>query len=160
MSKPVCVVVGVGEGNGAALARAFSNEGMAVALLARRTAFTTKLARELTRTVNRCGAQGAMHSTHPPATAGLSRSRNPGRKAARLRVVQVQIRDRLIAQHSGYRLAQIRALNHIGVNHVVPFVEGADRYKAARQHLRHRSNVRKGLFGLLAYEDGVAGAIR
>jgi NAD(P)-dependent dehydrogenase (short-subunit alcohol dehydrogenase family) len=47
MNKPICVVVGVGEGNGAALARAFSDEGMAVALLARGTDFTAKLAREL-----------------------------------------------------------------------------------------------------------------
>jgi NAD(P)-dependent dehydrogenase (short-subunit alcohol dehydrogenase family) len=47
MNKPICVVAGVGEGNGAALARAFSNEGMAVALLARGTDFSAKLAREL-----------------------------------------------------------------------------------------------------------------
>ena len=47
MTKPVCVVVGVGEGNGAALARAFAAEGMAVALLARTTDFTSALAEEL-----------------------------------------------------------------------------------------------------------------
>jgi NAD(P)-dependent dehydrogenase (short-subunit alcohol dehydrogenase family) len=47
MTKPLCVVVGVGEGNGAALARAFARTGMAVALLARRTDFTRDLAREL-----------------------------------------------------------------------------------------------------------------
>ncbi|HZD53621.1 MAG TPA: SDR family NAD(P)-dependent oxidoreductase, partial [Woeseiaceae bacterium] len=47
MSKPVCVVAGVGEGNGAALARAFSNDGMAVALLARSTDFSAGLAQEL-----------------------------------------------------------------------------------------------------------------
>jgi NAD(P)-dependent dehydrogenase (short-subunit alcohol dehydrogenase family) len=47
MSKSVCAVVGVGEGNGAALARAFAGTGMAVALLARRTDFTSKLADEL-----------------------------------------------------------------------------------------------------------------
>lgn len=47
MGKDVCVVVGVGEGNGAALARAFSKEGMAVALLARDADFTSKLAKEL-----------------------------------------------------------------------------------------------------------------
>jgi NAD(P)-dependent dehydrogenase (short-subunit alcohol dehydrogenase family) len=47
MGKPVCAVVGVGEGNGAALARAFARTGMAVALLARRTDFTSDLAREL-----------------------------------------------------------------------------------------------------------------
>ena len=47
MSKPVCVIAGVGEGNGAALARAFSNEGMSVALLARGTDFSEKLAKEL-----------------------------------------------------------------------------------------------------------------
>lgn len=47
MSKPVCVVAGVGEGNGAALARAFAGAGMAVALLARGTSFTGPLAGEL-----------------------------------------------------------------------------------------------------------------
>lgn len=47
MAKPVCVVVGVGEGNGAALARAFAREGMAVAQLARGTDYTNSLADEL-----------------------------------------------------------------------------------------------------------------
>jgi len=47
MAKPVCAVVGVGEGNGAALARAFAAEGMALALLARSTDFTSTLAEEL-----------------------------------------------------------------------------------------------------------------
>jgi len=44
MSTPLCVIIGVGEGNGAALARAFSKAGMAVALLARKAEFTAKLA--------------------------------------------------------------------------------------------------------------------
>ena len=47
MSTPICVIVGVGEGNGAALARAFSKAGMAVALLARQSEFTAKLAATL-----------------------------------------------------------------------------------------------------------------
>jgi len=47
MSKPVCVVVGVGPGNGAALACRFHAEGYAVGLLARSTELTTELAREL-----------------------------------------------------------------------------------------------------------------
>jgi NAD(P)-dependent dehydrogenase (short-subunit alcohol dehydrogenase family) len=47
MKNPVCAIVGVGEGNGAALARAFARSGMATALLARRTDFTSNLAREL-----------------------------------------------------------------------------------------------------------------
>ena len=47
MTKPVCVVVGVGEGNGAALARAFAREGMRLALLARRTEYSSALAEEL-----------------------------------------------------------------------------------------------------------------
>ncbi len=47
MKKPLCVVVGVGPGNGAALARAFSEAGMAVALLARRTEFSSQLANQL-----------------------------------------------------------------------------------------------------------------
>jgi NAD(P)-dependent dehydrogenase (short-subunit alcohol dehydrogenase family) len=45
--KPVCAVAGVGPGNGAAFARRFATEGYAVALLARRTELTQKLASEL-----------------------------------------------------------------------------------------------------------------
>lgn len=47
MSKPVCVVVGVGPGNGAAIARRFHASGYTVALLARSTELTSKLAQEL-----------------------------------------------------------------------------------------------------------------
>jgi len=44
---PVCAVVGVGPGNGEAFARRFSADGYAVALMARRTDLTAKLAAEL-----------------------------------------------------------------------------------------------------------------
>lgn len=47
MSKAVCAVVGVGPGNGAALARRFHAAGYAVALLARSTDLVGALAREL-----------------------------------------------------------------------------------------------------------------
>ncbi|HSS38922.1 MAG TPA: SDR family NAD(P)-dependent oxidoreductase, partial [Polyangia bacterium] len=47
MNKPVCVVVGVGPGNGAALARRFHREGYAVALLARSADLIAALAQEL-----------------------------------------------------------------------------------------------------------------
>jgi NAD(P)-dependent dehydrogenase (short-subunit alcohol dehydrogenase family) len=46
-SKKVCVVIGVGPGNGAALARRFAKEGYAVALLARTTATSEALAASL-----------------------------------------------------------------------------------------------------------------
>ncbi|MBX5481127.1 MAG: SDR family NAD(P)-dependent oxidoreductase [Myxococcaceae bacterium] len=45
--RPVCVVVGVGPGNGAAFARRFAAEGYAVALLARTTHFSEELAKTL-----------------------------------------------------------------------------------------------------------------
>lgn len=45
--KKICVVVGVGPGNGAALARRFAAEGFAVALLARTAETTRKLAEDL-----------------------------------------------------------------------------------------------------------------
>jgi NAD(P)-dependent dehydrogenase (short-subunit alcohol dehydrogenase family) len=45
--KPVCAVIGVGPGNGAALARRFAAAGYAVALLARGSGTTGPLAREL-----------------------------------------------------------------------------------------------------------------
>jgi NAD(P)-dependent dehydrogenase (short-subunit alcohol dehydrogenase family) len=44
---PLCVVAGVGPGNGAAFARRFAAEGYAVALLARTTGLTNKLTNEL-----------------------------------------------------------------------------------------------------------------
>ncbi len=47
MTKKVCVVVGVGPGNGAALACKFAGEGYSVALLARTTATTEPLAKSL-----------------------------------------------------------------------------------------------------------------
>src|SRR5438552_19120465 len=47
MAAPVCVVVGVGPGNGAAFARRFAKAGYAVALLARQTKYSSKLATEL-----------------------------------------------------------------------------------------------------------------
>lgn len=47
MSKPICVVVGVGPGNGAAIARKFSEAGQRVVLLARTIDFISALAAEL-----------------------------------------------------------------------------------------------------------------
>jgi NAD(P)-dependent dehydrogenase (short-subunit alcohol dehydrogenase family) len=47
--EPVCAVVGVGPGNGAAFARRFAAEGYAVALLARTTELSLKLASTLPR---------------------------------------------------------------------------------------------------------------
>jgi NAD(P)-dependent dehydrogenase (short-subunit alcohol dehydrogenase family) len=47
MSQRVCVVVGVGPGNGAAFAERFAKEGYAVALLARSTSFIDELAARL-----------------------------------------------------------------------------------------------------------------
>lgn len=47
MNKPVCVVVGVGPGNGAAIAHRFAASGYVVALLARSTTITNVLAGEL-----------------------------------------------------------------------------------------------------------------
>jgi len=47
LQTPVCVVVGVGAGNGAALARRFTTAGYRVALLARSVQVTQKLATEL-----------------------------------------------------------------------------------------------------------------
>lgn len=47
MSKPVCVVVGIGPGNGEAFSRRFDREGYKVALLSRSTDYSEKLAGEL-----------------------------------------------------------------------------------------------------------------
>lgn len=47
MAKPVCVVVGVGPGNGSAIARKFAHQGYAVALLARHLEKLSDLQQEL-----------------------------------------------------------------------------------------------------------------
>ncbi len=47
MNKPVCVVLGVGPGNGEAFARKFSEQGYALALLSRSPRTTEKIAGEL-----------------------------------------------------------------------------------------------------------------
>lgn len=47
MAKPVCVIVGIGPGNGASCARKFHTEGYAVMLLARNASYLNELASEL-----------------------------------------------------------------------------------------------------------------
>ena len=47
MPKPVCAVVGIGPKNGTSFSRRFASEGYAVALLSRKTDFSSKLAAEL-----------------------------------------------------------------------------------------------------------------
>ncbi len=47
MSKPLCVIVGIGPKNGAAFARVFSRAGYQLALVSRRTDLSDQLAREL-----------------------------------------------------------------------------------------------------------------
>ena len=50
MSKPVCVIIGVGPGNGASFARKFAAEGYAVALCARNEAYLNELAADIAGT--------------------------------------------------------------------------------------------------------------
>ncbi len=47
VAKPICAVIGIGPGNGAAIARCFASEGYRVTLLSRSTALSTKLAQEI-----------------------------------------------------------------------------------------------------------------
>ena len=47
MTTPVCAVIGVGPGNGAAISRRFAGEGYAVALVARTADVSARLAEEL-----------------------------------------------------------------------------------------------------------------
>lgn len=47
MNKPVCVIVGVGSGNGASFARKFAGEGYSVAMLSRNMEYLNELAQEI-----------------------------------------------------------------------------------------------------------------
>ena len=47
MNKPVCVIVGVGSGNGASFARKFATEGYQVAMLSRNIEYLQQLAKEI-----------------------------------------------------------------------------------------------------------------
>lgn len=72
--KPVCVVAGVGPGNGAALARRFSAEGYGVALIARSSGVSAELAEELPDSrAYACdmGNEAAVRDTFAAITADL-----------------------------------------------------------------------------------------
>lgn len=47
MTKPVCVIIGVGPGNGAALARKFSTQGYQIALCSRNQTYLNELANQI-----------------------------------------------------------------------------------------------------------------
>ncbi len=47
MTKPICAGVGIGPQNGASFARRFASEGYAIALLSRKTEYSSKLAAEI-----------------------------------------------------------------------------------------------------------------
>ena len=47
MNKPVCVIIGVGSGNGASFARKFASEGYRVAMLSRNMEYLSKLSEKI-----------------------------------------------------------------------------------------------------------------
>lgn len=75
MKKPVCAVVGVGPGNGAAIARRFAAEGYATALVARSPGLIDDLAQEL----------------GPPARAYRCDASNPTALTATLNAVRADL---------------------------------------------------------------------
>lgn len=61
MTRPLCVIVGIGPKNGAAFARAFAREGYQLALVSRRTELSQSLAAELgNATAYRCDVSDAV----------------------------------------------------------------------------------------------------
>jgi NADP-dependent 3-hydroxy acid dehydrogenase YdfG len=68
MSKPVGALIGVGPGNGTAIARKFSSEGYKLALLSRNEAYLNELAHELGET--RVYAYDALDTTAPEKVFG------------------------------------------------------------------------------------------
>ncbi len=73
MARPVCVVVGVGPGNGAAIARRFAEEGYSVALVARTAAVSQKLASELGDRATAYQADASNPSSLAQAFASIQR---------------------------------------------------------------------------------------
>jgi len=71
--RPVCAVIGVGPGNGAALARRFARDGYAVALLARSKSTTAELATELGDTARAYACDAADPSSVGNAFAAIER---------------------------------------------------------------------------------------
>jgi len=68
MSKPVCAVIGVGPGNGTAIARKFSSEGYKIALLSRNEDYLNRLTHEWGDT--RAYAYDALDTTAPEKVFG------------------------------------------------------------------------------------------
>lgn len=77
MKKPVCVVIGVGPGNGAAIARRFAAEGYGVALVAR----SPELIQEITRELG------------PPAKAYACDAADPASLTTTLKLIQNDLGD-------------------------------------------------------------------
>ena len=68
MHKPICALIGVGPGNGTAIARKFSSEGYKIALLSRNEDYLNALAHELGET--RAYAYDALDTTAPEKVFG------------------------------------------------------------------------------------------
>ncbi len=68
MSKPVCALIGVGPGNGTAIARKFSSEGYKIALLSRNEDYMNELAHECGDA--RANAYDALDTTAPQKVFG------------------------------------------------------------------------------------------
>src|SRR5262249_42787391 len=68
MSKPVCAVIGIGPGNGTAIARKFSSKGYKIALLSRNEDYLNRLTHEWADT--RAYAYDALDMTAPEKVFG------------------------------------------------------------------------------------------
>src|SRR5688572_17423594 len=95
----------------------------------------------------------------PPRRAP-SRPVDASRVAATPRIVRVEIGDTRIDQVSLYETLELTAVYHLGVDHEVVGVEGAQRNRPNAHHVRDFVDAIVGRARALQHENGMAGAVR
>ena len=137
---PVCVVVGVGPGNGASFARRFAADGYAIALLAATKAFSSS-------SRQRCRTRGRGRATS--RTPGRSRPRSPrfARRSVRPKMISCTTRTAawfgtFDARPARPTSSRRRRVNALGDTAVRKQIAPATRNRQARIRDRRRDDAR------------------
>src|SRR5215510_10446328 len=135
MSNPVCAVIGVGPGNGTAIARKFSSEGYKIALLSRNEDYLNGLAHELGDT--RGYAYDALDTTAPEKVFSKIKQ-----ELGTVDILVYNAGSGMFGNVDETKLSDFEAAWRINALGLLAGQSGAAGYarRRERQHCRHRCN--------------------